>query len=173
MRGVNSVLGVLISMATLSVSAQAMVLSSPVLSQQTPMPAMYTCHGQDISPALTWTDVPASTEAFAIIMRDPDAQNKNWIHCLMYNIPLGTTGIPDNYAAKITGVLVGKNSFGHSRYEGPCPQSGSHHYRFELYALDQALYVNGDLTVTQLESAMAGHILGMTSLTVSYAAPRS
>lgn len=150
-------------------SAHALILSSPDFKDGGTIPAKYTCQGADISPALQWSIVPPATEAFAIIVRDPTAPNKNWVHWVLYNLPLGTVSIPDNYAAKVAGALVGRNSWNQSIYQGPCPQSGTHQYRFELYALDQALYVDPDLTAAQLEDAMDGHIVGMASLTGSYA----
>ncbi|MFN7098578.1 MAG: YbhB/YbcL family Raf kinase inhibitor-like protein [Gammaproteobacteria bacterium] len=149
-------------------SAQALVLTSPDFADGGAIPTKYTCNGANISPALQWSVVPPATEAFAVIMRDPDAANKNWIHWVMYNLPLGTTSIPDNYQAKIDGALMGKNSWNTSTYRGPCPPTGTHHYRFELYALDQALYVNPDLTAAQLSDAMQGHILGMAILNANY-----
>lgn len=149
-------------------SANALILSSPDFTEGGKIPAKYTCQGADISPALQWSIIPPGTEAFAVVVRDPDAPNKNWVHWVIYNIPLGTTSIPDNYQAKVDGTLVGKNSWNQSTYQGPCPASGTHHYRFELYALDQALYVDPDLTAVQLAGAMEGHIVGMASLTGTY-----
>jgi Raf kinase inhibitor-like YbhB/YbcL family protein len=150
-------------------SAHALTLTSPDFTEGSAIPSKYTCQGADISPAFQWSIIPPATEAYALIARDPDAPNKNWVHWVIYNIPLGTTSIPEGYQAKVDGTLVGKNSWNQSTYQGPCPQSGTHHYRFELYALDQALYVNPDLTASQLEDAMAGHIVGMASITGTYA----
>lgn len=149
-------------------TVQALTLTSSAFAPGAPIPKLYTCQGQNISPPLQWADIPKGSEAFAIILRDPDAPNKNWIHWLIYNIPLGTTSLSANYAAKMDGTLLGKNSWNHDTYEGPCPKVGTHHYRFEIYALDQALYVNNGMTVDQLTQAMSGHILGMASLTGSY-----
>ncbi|MBY0545378.1 MAG: YbhB/YbcL family Raf kinase inhibitor-like protein [Gammaproteobacteria bacterium] len=149
-------------------AAQALTLTSSAFAPGSPIPKLYTCQGQNTSPPLQWSDIPKNTEAFAIVLRDPDAPNKNWIHWVVYNIPLGTTSLPAAYAAKMDGTLLGKNSWNHDTYDGPCPKAGTHHYRFEIYALDQALYVDNGLTADQLTQAMSSHILGMGALTGSY-----
>lgn len=150
-------------------SASAFQLTSPVMKNGGTIPTVFTCHGANQSPPLAWQQTPAGTEAFALIVRDPDATSKNWIHWSLYNIPFGTVSLPQNYDAKVAGVLVGRNSWGKTAYEGPCPPQGKiHHYRFELYALDQALYTDPALDVSQLQTAMQGHILGMSSLVVTF-----
>lgn len=152
-------------------TVNAMTLTSPAFNEGAAIPALYTCQGKDISPPLEWADIPTNTEAFALVMRDPDAASKNWVHWVMYNLPLDATSVPADYQAKMAGTLVGKNSWNKSVYQGPCPSIGTHRYRFELYALDQALYVDPGLTADQLTQAMAGHILAMVNLTGIYGKP--
>ncbi|NNM59652.1 MAG: YbhB/YbcL family Raf kinase inhibitor-like protein [Legionellales bacterium] len=156
--------GLFIAGLALTSTANALTLTSSAFEAGSAIPALYTCQGKDISPPLSWSDAPANTEAYALVVRDPDSKNKNWIHWVMYNLPLDATSVPAAYQAKMAGALVGKNSWDKSIYQGPCPTSGTHHYRFELYALDQALYVDPGLTADQLNQAMSGHILGMASL---------
>lgn len=166
MRKMTKLLGLMGLLAVGSVNA--MTLSSPAFNAGGVIPVQYTCQGSDISPALQWSDIPPNAEAFALIVRDPDSSDKNFVHWVIYNMPLGTTSIPSNYTARMDGTLVGKNSWQKNIYQGPCPTTGTHHYRFELYALDQALYVNQGLTAAQLSAAMQGHILGMSTLTGLY-----
>lgn len=150
-------------------SAQAFVLQSSDFTSGGMIPKQFTCQGQDVSPALQWNDAPPNTEAFALIVRDPDAPDQNTIHWLIYNIPAETSSLVQNINPKVYGYLVGKNSWNKSLYQGPCPPMGNaHHYRFEIYALDQALYIAPDLTVKDLEAAMNTHILGMASLVGLY-----
>jgi phosphatidylethanolamine-binding protein (PEBP) family uncharacterized protein len=48
-------------------------ITSPAFVDQGEIPIRYTCEGEDVSPPLEWTDPPAGTESFALIIDDPDA----------------------------------------------------------------------------------------------------
>ena len=70
----------------------AMQLTSPSFDNQKDMPKKFTCDGEDISPALEWSDVPEETKSFALIVDDPDAPDPanpkmTWVHWILYNIP--------------------------------------------------------------------------------------
>jgi len=95
------------------------------------IPAKFTCQGEDINPELAWSDVPAGTKSFALIMDDPDAPMGTWVHWLVKDIPANVKEIKQN---SIPGTQV-VNSFGKEDYGGPCPPSGVHRYFFKLYAL--------------------------------------
>jgi Raf kinase inhibitor-like YbhB/YbcL family protein len=96
-----------------------------------------------VSPALTWTNVPAGTQSFVIHFHDPDVSKNNTIadqvHWLMWNMPATLTSLPE-------GVPMGAQLPDGSRqisatgsvYRGPgAPANGPyHHYTFEIYALD-------------------------------------
>jgi Raf kinase inhibitor-like YbhB/YbcL family protein len=62
----------------------------------------------------------------------------------------------------------GRNGFGKRGYGGPCPPSGTHHYRFTIYALDGQLGLSGAPGRSEIESAMQGHILARTTLIGTY-----
>jgi len=64
----------------------------------------------------------------------------------------------------------GSNDFGDTRYQGPCPPSGSgpHRYVHELFALDTELDLEEGATRDQLENAMDGHVLAGTELVGTY-----
>jgi phosphatidylethanolamine-binding protein (PEBP) family uncharacterized protein len=51
------------------------------------IPVKYTCDGANISPALAWTDPPAGTESFVLIVDDPDAPSGTWVHWVVYDLP--------------------------------------------------------------------------------------
>ena len=72
----------------------AFVLRSPAFSVQGEIPARFTCDGEDISPPLAWSDPPAGTRSFALIVDDPDAPDPKaprmtWVHWVVYGIPPG------------------------------------------------------------------------------------
>ncbi|OGR93608.1 MAG: hypothetical protein A2992_09550 [Elusimicrobia bacterium RIFCSPLOWO2_01_FULL_59_12] len=145
-------------------------ITSPAFAEGQPIPAPYTCEGEDVSHALAWTDPPARTQSFALINDDPDCSGDPWVHWLIYNIPGSARGLPENIPAneEAAGALQGLNSFGKVGYGGPCPPTGTHRYFFKLYALDRVLPLPARATRAQLEAAMKGRILGHARLMGTY-----
>ncbi len=146
-----------------SVTASAFNLSSSSFAPGKNIPALYTCDGKDISPALSWQDEPDNTKSYILIMSDPDAPSGIWYHWLVFNIPRKVHGIAEG--GYIKDSLTGVNSWGKPQYNGPCPPIGSsHHYIFDLYALDVMLSVPTGANLESLLRAAQGHILVKTSL---------
>lgn len=98
------------------------------------IPPLFTCDGRDISPHLTWKEVPEGTKSLALIVDDPDAPMGTWVHWLMCNIPPNVRELLQGSLP--AGVLQVKNDFGKADYGGPCPPGGTHRYFFKLYALN-------------------------------------
>ena len=76
-----------------------MDLSSTAFAQGGDIPRRYTCEGDDIAPALSWSDVPERTRSLALIVDDPDAPDPaaptmTWVHWVLVDIPPGATAIP-------------------------------------------------------------------------------
>jgi len=124
------------------------------------------CNGQNISPALQWSNPPAGTKSFAVTMYDPDAPTgSGWWHWVMYNIPAATTALPDgagNGKNAPSGSTQGMTDFGNKGYGGPCPPVGDkpHHYHITVFALKvDKLDVPGNAT-----SAMVGYNLNANKL---------
>jgi Raf kinase inhibitor-like YbhB/YbcL family protein len=147
-----------------------MKLISPAFSHNQAIPAQYTCDGQNISPALAWSEVPETTNSFALIVDDPDAPSKIWVHWVVFNIPSTINHLNENTSTSRAEnpFLQGTNDFKTQQWGGPCPPSGTHHYRFTLYALDNLLDLPAGATKEQLLSAMHGHILEQTTLIGTY-----
>lgn len=142
-----------------------MELRSSAFESGGDIPSVHTCDGRDISPPLEVSDVPEGTAALALVMDDPDAPMGTFDHWLVWNIPAGTTEIPEG--AEPEGVQ-GRSGFGTLGYGGPCPPSGTHRYRFKLYALDQELDLAHGAQKPQLEEAMQGHVLAEALLEGNY-----
>ena len=74
------------------------------------------CAGQNISPALQWSNPPAGTKSFAVTMYDPDAPTgSGWWHWVMYNIPASTMSLADgagNGRNAPSGSAQGMTDFG-------------------------------------------------------------
>ena len=137
-------------------------LTSDAFTNGQSIPAKYGCTGRNISPALAWTQAPAGTQSFALIMDDPDAPAGTWVHWVLFNILADTRSLQEN---PDTGAMsVGKNSWGDLGYGGPCPPSGTHRYFFKLYALDTTINLLPGATKEHVLKEMEGHILGQSEL---------
>ncbi len=107
------------------------------------------CKGQNVSPALQWSNVPSGTKSLALQVYDPDAPTgSGFWHWAVYNIPADSKGMPrgaGNSAATLpAGAFGGNTDFvdtgatgGNGNYGGPCPPEGDkpHRYIFTLFAL--------------------------------------
>ena len=156
----------------------ALVLTSSAFSEGASIPEKFTCDGADVSPALTWSGAPASTQTFVLIADDPDAPAGTWVHWVLFNLPGKTNALPENVAqdetlAALGNAAQGRNDFKKIGYGGPCPPPGKpHRYFFKLYALDTSLGLHPGATKAQLEAAMQGHIVGSAQLVGTYARKR-
>ena len=149
-----------------------MKLSSPSFEHQQSIPAKHTGEGADASPALQWEGAPSSAKSLALIVDDPDAPGRTWVHWVVYDIPAGATELPEGVAKLDTvgGARQGVNDFGKVGYNGPMPPRGRgpHRYFFKLYALKSELDLKPRATKAQLETAMKGQILAQAELVGTY-----
>ena len=150
-------------------------LTSTAFADQGETPPQYTCDGDDRSPPLAWEGVPDGTKSLALIVDDPDAPDPDapkmtWVHWVTYNILTSETGLPEDVTASNlpAAATEGLNDWEQVGYRGPCPPIGRHRYFHKLYALDTMLPDLDTPTKTQLESAMADHILGQATLMGTY-----
>ena len=148
-------------------------LKSDAFEHEQPIPADYTCEGEDISPDLVWSKPPEGTVEMALICDDPDAPVGTWVHWVVYGIPADSGGFTESFPAveqTETGILQGENSWGRIGYGGPCPPKGKpHRYFFKLYALDKELDLKPGVDKKTLEAAMKDHIIGYGELMGTYA----
>jgi Raf kinase inhibitor-like YbhB/YbcL family protein len=102
------------------------------------------CTGENLSPALEWSDPPAGAKSFAVLVHDPDAPTggAGFWHWLAIDIPATTRGLPQGAGAadgkKLpAGAKQLETDFGEPGYGGPCPPEGHgpHRYVFTVYAL--------------------------------------
>ena len=137
-------------------------ITSTAFTEGGMIPKQYTCDAEDVSPDLTWTDVPEGTKSLALICDDPDAPMGTWVHWVLFNLPPDIRELPAEIPSDktlIDNARHGKNDFGKLGYGGPCPPGGTHRYFFKLYALDTVIDHKSGITKAQLLEAMAGHIL--------------
>lgn len=147
-----------------------LALTSTAFGEGAPIPTLYTCKGQNTSPPLDITGVPNTAKSIALVMHDPDAVSGDFVHWLIWNIPVSTTSIAASSVPTI--AVQGQNGRGQNGYTGPCPPAGTgtHHYIFELYALDKTLDLPAGASSAQLEAAMTGHVIAQHTLTGLFAA---
>jgi Raf kinase inhibitor-like YbhB/YbcL family protein len=122
-------------------------LSSPDIAEGKTIAAaqvfnQFGCTGGNISPALAWSNAPAGTQSFALLMHDPDAPTgSGWWHWVVYNIPAGAASLPAGAGdprknLMPAGAVQGRTDYGSVGYGGPCPPPGKpHRYYLRLYAL--------------------------------------
>ena len=153
----------------------ALTLTSLAFSHNGSIPARYTCDDKDISPPLAWTDIPPEAKSLTLIVDDPDAPDPTapkmtWVHWVLYNIPVGVSGLAENISPKDlpAGTQQGTNDWKRTGYDGPCPPVGRHRYFHKLYALDVVLADLNQPTKAELERAMDGHILAQAELIGTY-----
>jgi Raf kinase inhibitor-like YbhB/YbcL family protein len=144
-------------------ASMSLQLTSDAFINGQSIPAKYSCIGKNISPALAWTEPPAGTQSFALIVDDPDAPGRTWVHWVLFNIAANTRSLQEGFSAD-NAIAVGKNSSSQLSYQGPCPPSGTHRYFFKLYALDATLSILPGATKDQLLKEMDGHILVQAEL---------
>jgi Raf kinase inhibitor-like YbhB/YbcL family protein len=126
------------------------------------------CEGDNLSPQLAWSGVPADTRSFAVTCYDPDAPTgSGFWHWVVANIPAGVTSLPlgagDPASGRMpAGALEVRTDFGKPGYGGPCPPPGAHVHRyiFTVHAVSMAqLPVDADTS-----AAIVGFYLNFNTL---------
>jgi hypothetical protein len=153
----------------------ALKIESEAFNDGEAIPKQFTCEGQDVSPPLTWSGVPANARSLVLIVDDPDAPDPKaprmtWVHWVLYNLPAETAGLPRGVAAEDLpdGTGEGLNDWKRPGYGGPCPPVGRHRYFHKLYALDTRLEGLANPTKAQVEAAMQGHVVARAELVGTY-----
>ena len=153
-----------------------MALTTSAWPDGAQIPAKYTQAGDQVSPELTWTNVPAGTRSFVINMLDPDVAVQRGPepqpHWIVWNIPGTATGLPEGVKPGAE-LPAGSRQISASgpQYRGPGAGANGpmHHYTFEVYALDVPLDVTPSAatppiaaaleTRASVMKAMQGHVL--------------
>lgn len=122
-----------------------------------PIPDRHSRDGENLSPALTWSGLPALTESIAVICDDPDAPSGTFVHWVGWGIELEEDGLGEGEPAP----KEGRNGFGNTGYDGPAPPPGhgAHRYFFRVFALDTEPELAPGASKEELEAAIEGHVL--------------
>jgi hypothetical protein len=127
--------------------------------------------GEDVSPPLKWSGVPAGASAIAIIVDDPDAPGGTYTHWLAWDLPASTQSLDRGANIKKLGGVEGKNDFGFSKYMGPKPPSGTHHYHFQVFALSDKLNLPKDANAQRVWEALNGKVLAWGEVVGTFTKP--
>lgn len=129
------------------------------------------CTGQNLAPAVRWTNVPTGTASFAFTINDVDAPVAGGFHhWVVYNIPAGTTGLAGHGQNPFS---EGTTSFGTTGYGGPCPppDGHEHHYIFTVYALSVPQIPGQAITFEGLIQEMGPSVLDISSIVGTFTRP--
>lgn len=126
------------------------------------IPIRFTGDGQNINPNLSIEGVPSGAKNLVLILHDPDAPAKDWVHWLVWNISPNTKLIKENSVPE--SAVQGINDSRQIGYDGPSPPSGTHRYFFKIFALDTLLSLREGSRREELENAMKGHVLDKAEL---------
>jgi Raf kinase inhibitor-like YbhB/YbcL family protein len=142
----------------------------------------YTCTAGPaaVSPDLHWTNAPRDTASYVLIVHDMEPRPRKGLddilHWMVWNIASTATQLPEAIPSDTQQLPDGSmqtngnpGQGGNMGYRPPCPPAGpSHHYAFELFALDQKLDLPGTATRADVLKAMDGHILAHAALIAPY-----
>jgi phosphatidylethanolamine-binding protein (PEBP) family uncharacterized protein len=155
-----------------SSDAGTMLLTSSEFVDRGTFPAKFTCDGVGTSPPLGWSNAPANTAEFALLMTTiaPNGTKWNWV---LVHIPATTNSLPANDTSIGVAGLTSDGPL--LAYSPPCSQGpGAKSYTFTLYALSSPLTTsvpNNQLTGSVVTNAIANSTLATGSLTVTYTRP--
>jgi Raf kinase inhibitor-like YbhB/YbcL family protein len=167
-------------LSSVSASAQApetIVVSSKIFEHNTDIPLRFSAYGANVSPDISWSNLPQGTRQLALILDDPVFGMPPFVHWVAYNIPVTAMGLPEGLSADaivthpgLEGMINGNNGARRSGYFGPRPPNDGkvHTYNFRIYALDYELKLPDGLNKDSLLEAMEGHILATGLLTGNY-----
>jgi Raf kinase inhibitor-like YbhB/YbcL family protein len=149
-------------------SPAALTVTSPAFAPGAAIPREFTCKGANTSPPLAWSGLPAGGRSVALVVDDPDAPNGPFNQWVVYNIDPTQSAIAAGEVPQ--GAQQADNSAGKLGYTGPCPPSGTHHYRFTIYVLRSPLTLPAGGDPVQVLVAIKGKTTARGSLTGTFSA---
>lgn len=147
-----------------------MQIQSEDFSHGEMLPERFTQFGEDISPQLTISDVPAAAKSVVLICSDPDAPDpaapqRVFTHWVLYNLPAKNLELPAgaDIRSLFPHAAEGMNDKDRLGYVGPKPPIGTHRYYFKAYAVMTRFEKKG-LTRKQVLEAIDGKVVGMAEI---------
>jgi hypothetical protein len=143
-----------------------MKITCPILKENNHLTSKYTCDGDNINPPLEISDIPEEAKSLVLVVDDPDAPGGTFTHWLVWNIHPVIKKIEENDIP--LDAVEGVNSAGDAGYMAPCPPTGTHRYRFKLYALDKYLSLKKTATQEEVEKNANKNLIEKSELITKY-----
>jgi hypothetical protein len=174
-----------------SAPAPALALQLDAFTDGGAIPSHYTCSGENASPSLSWSGIPAEAQSLALIVYDADAgpdlgagTDLGFIHWMVYDLPTTSAGLPEgatgnpqaldggiettnDFSTASGGTFPGGAAIRGAGYDGPCPPD-EHTYVFRLLALDRPLALPTGSSPQSVLAALEGHVLAAADRTGTY-----
>ncbi len=133
-----------------------------------PIPARYTCVGENLSPSIAWRGIPGDTVEIAVTLEDPDVPDETFLHWMVAGIDSASLGLEAGLYPQ--GAVAGVNDFGDLGYAGPCPPQGdgTHRYVFTVFACSAGLGLSGGFTAQEMHDALQGQVLAIGQISGLY-----
>lgn len=146
----------------------SMTLSMNGLNGERHLPLTYTCYRRNISPRLSWSNPPAGTKSYVLVLQKQNGDDDGQIYWALFDIPAGVNAMRDAVPKQpeYNGMRQAKNDFGNAEYTGPCDPKGKFNYVFRLFALDIVPDLPAAVPNAALIRTMNGHVLGEAQLPV-------
>jgi Raf kinase inhibitor-like YbhB/YbcL family protein len=158
-----------------------LTISSTALTDLQILPAKYGCAATppNVSPPISWTNAPAATQSFALIVQDQEPRPARGVqpfpHWWIWNIPATAASLPEgvpNTGELADGARQTPSQLNGATitYRSPCPPAPQvHHYTFDLYALDTKLdTLASGASRDDLNKAMDGHVIGHAMMVIPF-----
>ncbi|HEY3895816.1 MAG TPA: YbhB/YbcL family Raf kinase inhibitor-like protein [Pseudonocardiaceae bacterium] len=149
-----------------------LTLTSSAFADNGFFPAQYTCDGENVSPPLSWSEIPEGTAELVLLLEDLDGPGGPQVYWVLYGLDPASGGLE---AGKVPeGAVGGKNDYGRTDWAGPCPPSGrAHRFAFTLLALSEPSGLGeGASPRNDLPYALSGKVLAQAQLSAKYARQR-
>jgi Raf kinase inhibitor-like YbhB/YbcL family protein len=157
----------------LAAPASAMTIASNDFKDGGVLPTVHIyprCGGQNVSPELHWSGVPAGAKSLVLTMIDGDVKPSGWSHWIVVDLAPASTGISHGASSLPAGAKAVASNFGDASYDGPCPPkgTGTHHYRFTLWAMPVATTdLAANAKATDVDAALTRTAIAYASVTGS------
>ena len=134
------------------------------------------CVGTNVSPQLSWSNVPAGTTSIVLFMIDPEGRGGAGVnHWVAYGIDPAKGGFAEGEASQPpVNYVGGKSTQGLPVYTGPCtpPDTDWHHYTFVAVATDLPRdALQQGMTREEVADKLMGHAKGAAGLVARFKHP--
>ena len=152
-------------------TAPRLQIDSPAFADGARIPPRYTADGDNLSPPLRWSGIPAETRSLVLLVEDPDAPTpKPFVHWIAM-LPPRTVKLREGAPGA---ALEGRNSSLQVGWIGCRPPRGDvpHHYHFQLFASSREIDVGLNPGRSEILRQLAGHVIAFGETVGVYERPR-